>query len=71
MGSKEQDDQTQPHVAHDHESQTPTKQGGWITLPFILGTFIYVYLINFLHLLFNSFVRLYEACLNLIMWLQF
>ncbi|KAM0953773.1 putative ABC-type nitrate transporter [Dioscorea sansibarensis] len=37
MGSKEQDDQTQPHVAHDHESQTPAKQGGWITLPFILG----------------------------------
>lgn len=42
MGSKEQDNQTQPHVAHDHESLlTPAKQGGWITLPFILGTYIY------------------------------
>ncbi|KAM0953774.1 putative ABC-type nitrate transporter [Dioscorea sansibarensis] len=37
MAGDEQDVQTQPHAAHDHESRTPAKQGGWITIPFILG----------------------------------
>ncbi|KAM0953775.1 putative ABC-type nitrate transporter [Dioscorea sansibarensis] len=37
MASKEQDDQIQPLVAQDHESQTPPNQGGWITFPFIIG----------------------------------
>ncbi|XP_039128199.1 protein NRT1/ PTR FAMILY 2.7-like isoform X2 [Dioscorea cayenensis subsp. rotundata] len=37
MAGEEQDVQTQPHAAHDHESRTPAKQGGWITIPFILG----------------------------------
>ncbi|XP_039129115.1 protein NRT1/ PTR FAMILY 2.3-like [Dioscorea cayenensis subsp. rotundata] len=37
MASKEQYDQSQSDVAHDHESQTTPKQGGWITFPFIIG----------------------------------
>ncbi|XP_039129121.1 protein NRT1/ PTR FAMILY 2.7-like [Dioscorea cayenensis subsp. rotundata] len=36
MAGQEQDVQTQPHAAHDHESRTPAKRG-WITIPFILG----------------------------------